>query len=127
MSVDWRRLSREAGLSTEADAIVVELASGRSQRVHVKLDTDGLGLSLTSRIAPPRIVRHLMPDLLARIWEQNRLSELVGYRIDRRERLVGEAWAPTAGLTADEWAFYLHSLAAACDRLEFVLTGTDTA
>jgi hypothetical protein len=34
---------------------------------------------------------------------------------------------PTAGLDAEEWAFYVRTLAAACDRLEFVLTGGDIA
>ncbi len=127
MSVDWRRLSSEARLHTEGDAVVVKLPRERSQRVHVSVDDDGRGLSLTSRIAPPRLVRQQLPGLADRLREQNRLSELVGYRIDRREWLVGVCWVPNAGLGAEEWAFYIRTLAAACDRLEFVLTGGDSA
>jgi hypothetical protein len=127
VSADWRRLSRAARLHTEGDAVVVKLPPERSQRVLVAVDSDERGFSLTSRVAPPRTVHRLMPHLLDRIREQNRLSELVGYRIDRKHRLVGECWVPAAGLDAEEWSFYVRTLAAACDRLEFVLTGGDTA
>lgn len=125
MSADWCLLSRQARLRVEENCIVVELPAGRAQRVRVRVDEAGDGFSLTSRIAPRRIVGRLMPQLAVRILEQNRLSELVGYRIDRRGRLVGESWVPAAGLEPDEWGFYVRTLATACDRLEFVLTGSD--
>jgi hypothetical protein len=50
---------------------------------------------------------------------------LVGFRIDRQHRLVGEAWIPKAGLVAEEFQLYVRMLAAECDRFEYALTGKD--
>jgi hypothetical protein len=81
-------------------------------------------LTLDSWVAAPNVVKRLL-DPHDRIWAQNRLSELVGFRLDGRRRLTGESWVPVAGLTPEEFAFYVRNLAAACDRLELVLTGDD--
>ncbi len=35
-------------------------------------------------------------------------------------------WVPAAGLDAEEWPLDVRTLAAACDRLAFVLTDGDT-
>jgi hypothetical protein len=125
MSVDWRALSEEDGFELDGQAIRVVFGSGRSQKVVVAEDERSDGFTLTSVIASRSLVDRLYREILERIGEQNRLSELVGYRLDRRGRLIGESWCPTAGLTVDEWQFYVRNLAEACDRLEFVLTGAD--
>jgi hypothetical protein len=125
MSADWVALSAAAGFKREGDAVRVAFGSGRTQMVDVAIDRRFEGVTLTSLIATRSLVDRLYPGILDRIAEQNRLSELVGYRIDRRRRLIGESWCPLGDLTVDEWQFYVRNLAEACDRLELVLTGTD--
>ena len=49
----------------------------------------------------------------------------MGFRIDHRGRVVGEAWVPKAGLSAAEFQLYLRTAAVECDRFEYVLTGRD--
>jgi hypothetical protein len=122
VSVDWRELSKVAGFEVEGDR--VRISVGARWQV-VRVETDEGGVRLWSTVARARQVDELRPDIINRIGEQNRLSELMGFRIDRRGRLIGEAWVPAAGLKADEWDFYVGTLAEACDRLEFVLTGKD--
>jgi len=51
---------------------------------------------------------------------------LMGFRIDRRGRLVGEAWVPKAGLTGEEFQLYVRHLAVEADRFEYGLTGRDS-
>lgn len=125
MSVDWAELSDAELFQREGDSVRVTLGKGRSQVVAVATDASGEGFSLSSVIATRSLVERLYPGILDRIAEQNRLSELVGYGLDRRGRLIGESWCPVSGLTAEEWQFYVRNLAEACDRLEFVLTGAD--
>jgi hypothetical protein len=61
------------------------------------------------------------------VWRRNRVTELVGFRLDRRGRIIGEAVLPSPGLTAKEWDLYVRAVARACDRFEYVLTGQDPA
>ncbi len=58
-------------------------------------------------------------------WKRNRFSDLIGFKIDGRGRLVGEAWVPVAGLDAEEWALYVGTVARTCDRVEYLLSGRD--
>jgi len=123
MSVDWQSLARAAGIQVDGEWLVVVIGA-RKQRVRVRVDADDRGLTLDSRVAAPSVVDR-MPDPHDRIWAQNRLSELVGFRLDGRNRLTGKSWVPAAGLMPEEFAFYVRNLAVACDRLELVLTGDD--
>jgi hypothetical protein len=122
MMNDWRRLSREVGFSVVGDGLRVTLGEVRSQTVYVE-DSDDHGpvLRIWSVAAPARVVQQ--SAMLA--WGRNRTSDLVGYKTDGRGRLIGEAWVPTAGLDAEEWRFYVNALAQACDRTEYLLTGSD--
>ena len=125
MSADWRRLSREVGLRVYGGAIEVGFSDGRRQSVFV--DEGGeRGVRIWSVVAPPRVVSNL-EDALLQAWRRNRLSELVGFSIDGRKRMIGEAWVPQPGVTGEEWEFYVRELARACDRLEYVLCGMDEA
>jgi hypothetical protein len=51
--------------------------------------------------------------------------QLVGFRLDQKGRLVGEAWVPKAGLTRDEFLLYAKRVADECDLFEYHLTGKD--
>lgn len=120
---DWRRICRgEAGFSVEDDSIVVALADERRHRVEIG-DTEDC-YELLGVVARRSVVESV-PECALRAWQRNRTTALVGFRIDRRGRLVGEAWVPKAGLTREELVTYVRAVAAECDRFEYVLTGQD--
>lgn len=125
MPTDWRRWAREASLKMDDDTIVIVLGDGRIQRVLVEEHRpNGHTLRLSSIAVRPSALSEVdNPHLFA--WDRNRTSDLVGFKIDGRGRLVGEAWVPTAGLEASEWLTYVNSVAVACDRIEYLLTGRD--
>ena len=125
MSVDWRRLSRDAGFAVRDAGIDVSFADGRRQFVHVEESKDGQ-LRLWSVVASASTVQSL-PGPHLHAWRRNRLTKLVGFRVDRRGRMVGEAFPPVVGLGAEEWELHVRTLARACDRVEFVLSGRDEA
>jgi hypothetical protein len=58
-------------------------------------------------------------------WTRNRHAHLVGFRMDRKRRLVAEAWIPNIGLTPEDVGLYLRVVARAADRFEYTLTGKD--
>lgn len=94
----------------------------RQHVVHVEREEDHV--RIWAVVVPPRIAREI-DDLDLRLWEANRFRELIGFTVDRRGRIIGEAFVHTAGLTEDEWSFYVETLASSCDRLEHVLTGRE--
>jgi hypothetical protein len=119
-------LVREAGYRISAgDEIEVRLPGGTRQVITVSEQGDAL--HCTSVIAGPKTVAAAAePDSPLRYaWSRNRLSDLVGFRLDSDKRLIGEAWIPIAGLTAEEIGVYLHELARVCDWHELRLTGVD--
>lgn len=121
----WRTLSRDAGLRPSGDSIEIRFADGRGQTVFVESQEDH-SIRLWSIVARPSALRELdSPQLGA--WHRNRLSEFVGFSIDRYGRMIGEAWVPPGDITVDEWQFHVANLARACDRYEFLLTGRDEA
>lgn len=67
-----------------------------------------------------------LPDLPLKIWSRNRVVSLIGFRIDHRGRLVGEAWVPKVGITKSEFQLYLRTVAVEADRFEYTLTGRDS-
>lgn len=128
MSTDWRALSREAGLSISGDGLVVAVPGDRQQQVFVE-EGDAQALRVWSVAAPPSRVEAAASGESVHLvaWRRNRASDLVGFKIDGRGRLVGEAWVPTAGLDAEEWRVYVTAVAHACDRTEYLLSGRDEA
>ena len=122
---DWRAHSRQAGLRVIDDALEVTLQEQRRQKVFVELPNDET-IRLWSVVAKPSVVNDLgTPTLDA--WHRNRLSEFVGFAVDARGRMIGESWVPADSITPDEWGFYVRTLARACDRFEYLLTGRDEA
>lgn len=122
MPTDWTRLAKGKHATIEGDEVVVDLAGARKHRV--KVYDEGHQLRLRGIVATPSRIGDLDHET-RRAWEHNRTDSLVGFRIDRRGRLVGECLVSTAGITADEFAFCLRTVAAECDRYEYLLTGKD--
>jgi hypothetical protein len=127
LRADWRETARRAGFPVgKADTTTVELHGGGSQRVEFKVDEINDALRATSIIAAPSVLGKAAGDSAHRYaWVRNRLSDLVGFSVDRRGRLIGEAWIPLEGLTPDEFGLYVSELARVCDWHEFRLTGED--
>ena len=121
--IAWRKACAEAkDVAIERDVIVVSLGRDRKHKVEVEAKGDAIELrAVVARRS--EVEKHHGATLAA--WNRNRSSCLVGFRIDQRGRLLGESWAPVAGLTADEFLLYVRNLAAACDLFEFQLTGED--
>lgn len=119
----WSQMCRGvSNLKVEGDTIIVAFADERHHQVHV-LETDHT-LELTAVVAR---ARHLESagDFPIRAWLRNRATQLVGFRIDKQGRLLGEAWIPKTGLTAEDLIFSVRRIAFECDRFEYHLTGKD--
>lgn len=121
--IEWPKFCVSATDIEPDDAgLTVHFSNGRKQRIDVRVGDGAIELhSVVLRRRVAEKIEHLA--LVA--WEHNRASSLVGFRADDRGRLVGECWVPIPGLTRDEFLFHVRRVAAACDQLEFQLTGAD--
>jgi len=106
----------------DSNSIIVALGRGRQHRLQVRPNADAIELS---GIVARRSMVDGLEDANLAAWRRNRATSIVGFRVDDRGRIVGEAWVPGPGLTKDEFLFYVRSLATACDLFEFQLTGRD--
>ncbi len=122
MAFEWWKLCRGKGVRIEANDIVVDFGTGRSHRISVK--DEGDAYRLTSFVVRNKLDDSI-EDLAIRLWRRNRSTQLVGFRLDERRRVIGQSWIPKAGLSSDEFVMQVRHVAAECDRLEFLLTGED--
>lgn len=122
MKAEWIAYCRGAGYRMDGDFIEVTFTNGRRQRVRIEDQGDAFRLSsVAARAGQLRDISD--PALVA--WQRNRSLSLMGFRVDKRSRMIGEAWIPKAGLTAEEFQLYVRTVALECDRFEFQLTGRD--
>jgi len=122
MASEWLRYCRAKDFEVQDQRVTVSLPDGRRHRVRV--DDAGETFQLVSVVVSATVGAGI-EDLPMRTWQRNRRTELVGFRIDRRGRLVGMSWVPKPGLSEDEFQLYVRTLASECDRYEFELTGED--
>lgn len=122
MSDNWEHLCTGAGFVVEPPHIEVQLGDLRQHRVTV--EEHGSEYLLSAFVVRQSVVGSA-PGLAMEAWLRNRATRLVGFRIDVRGRLIGEAWVPKAGLTAEEFQLIARTVAAECDRFEYALTGRD--
>jgi hypothetical protein len=122
---DWRLLSREAGFKVSGTEIALAFSDGRQHSVTVEERPDRQGLRLWAIAARPSMLPEEPEGPHVHAWKRNRASDLVGFKIDGRGRLVGEACVPLAGLDLEEWTIYVNTVARACDRVEYLLSGRD--
>jgi hypothetical protein len=130
LTTDWRQLSRDAGLPRSGDGLLIRFPDERKQQVFVEETADGLALRVWSVAGRPSAVTAsglADENVHLKAWVRNRSSDLVGFKVDGRGRLIGEAWVPVAGLDADEWRVYVTAVAQTCDRTEYLLSGRDEA
>ena len=120
---DWKAFCRAADdMTFDGDVIVVTFPDQRSHRVVV--DEADEVYEFSAVVARPSALYDI-EDAPLRAWRRNRATQLLGFRIDRKGRLVGEAWAPKAGLSRDEFLMYVRRVATECDLFEYHLTGKD--
>ena len=103
-------------------------AKGESRRQEVRLVDEGHQVRMEATIATRSHVDRMGADgfsVYRWTWRRNRGNAIVGFRVDRRERLIAEAVAPKIGLTDAEFETYLLAVAAEAERMELVLTGRD--
>src|SRR5688572_14261452 len=118
MVVNWVKYCQSSDLFVEPPHIVVKFRDERRHRVTVGETNDEYVLSaFVVRQATVASLR----ELPLHVWVRNRAVSLVGFRIDHRERLVGEAWVPKAGITESEFQLYVRTLAIEADRFEYTL------
>jgi len=98
------------------------MTGDRRQRVEIRETSDTY--EFVSVVVRPSVLASV-PDVPLTAWRRNRAMQTVGFRVDRKGRLVGEAWVPKAGLSRDEFLFSVRRCAAGCDLFEFHLTGKD--
>ncbi len=95
---------------------------GRHQRISIMETAETF--ELTSIVVRAAAICDI-PDVALRAWRRNQAMQLVGFRLDQKGRLLGEAWMPKAGLTRDEFLLYVKRVADECDLFEYHLTGKD--
>ena len=120
---DWKQFCRGAeGMVIVGDGVDVTQSEGRQHHIVIHETADTYELN---GVVARASVLSTMPDVPLRSWRRNRAMQLVGFRVDQKGRLVGEAWVPKAGLRRDEFLIYVRRVAAECDLFEYHLTGKD--
>lgn len=122
MTDDWLEMVSAEDFSVEGSSVGVTLQDGRKHCVEVSKQVNELVLS--AFVVKQSVVSSL-PELPLEIWKRNRSTSLVGFRIDKKNRLIAECRIPTYGLTREEFQFCIRIIAVEADRLEFLLTGRD--
>lgn len=126
MSGEWRGHAKAAGYTVVGSTINVGLGLGRRQEVVIDAASDSGAIRLWSVILGPSATRNLGDEPLEYAWERNRLSDLIGFSVDSRGRLIGESWVAVDGLTPQVFGLHIGELARVCDWHELRLSGTDT-
>lgn len=96
-----------------------------SRRHIVRIHDAAREIRMEATIATAKTLEAMSDDAHRWAWRRNRASMLVGFRVDRQNRLIAEVVVPKIGLTQEEFAAYLHAVASEADRMELVLTGRD--
>ena len=134
MPADWKRITTLAAFRVMKESIWVKFDDGRSHQVWVDEGSGSGELRLWAIAAPrqrfcpqrrPEGQGAARPGAPSAGLEPQPASDLVGFKIDGKGRLIGEAWVPTAGLGREEWETYVLAVARTCDRLEASMTGRD--
>lgn len=124
---DWRSFAKQMGHAFDGTTVTVALANHRTQRVAIDEQRDGSTIRLWSAIASKTRLDKLGHDHpVEYAWERNRLSDLVGFTLDGKGRLIGETWIPTVEMTAEIFRLHVEEVARVCDWHEMRLSGDDS-
>jgi len=105
--------------------IAYNFPNERQQKVFVD-EKHGHAIRLWSVILGPAATAELHEGSpLEYAWERNRLSDLIGFSVDNRGRLIGESWVLVSTMDQDVFDLHLSELARVCDWHELRLSGSD--
>ncbi|MCB9488926.1 MAG: hypothetical protein H6684_09375 [Deltaproteobacteria bacterium] len=123
MTSDWTHwCAEDPDLAVEGRHVVVKFSNARRQKVFVREQDDSYELfGYVDRSTSYRNDR----EILLGLWNRNRFTRRVGFRVDEHGHLVGESWIPKVGLTANEFRGHVRRTAEECDRLEYLVAGRD--
>jgi hypothetical protein len=121
-SLDKPRFDVESGRVTCWFGVKGE---SRHHTVRVTEVADGIRLEATVATARTLDSIAMYDDPHRWAWRRNRVSNLVGFRVDAQQRLLAEAVVPLIALTEEEFLTYLMAVASEADRMELVLTARD--
>lgn len=108
----------------DGSTVSVVVPGGRRQQV--RASRVGSAYVFTSTAVPRRHLQGLNSEQVAAlIWQRNQAGEVVAFALDTRGRLVGRAELPCAMLTTGNAGFLVERVAIECDRLEYLVTGSD--
>ena len=122
MTCDWHRFCRTKRYGINGEVVTVALHDGRAHNVRV-ID-EGDDWRFEARVGQRGVTLELA-ELRLITWRRNRTTDLVGFRLDARERVYGEARLARDGTDAEEFRLVLDTVALESDRFELMLTGRD--
>lgn len=122
MADKWYKYCRAKDFTIKSNLIDVKLGNERSHSVTI--EDDGEAYLLIARVAMKSIIKKI-PNIKTSILKRNRVTQLIGFRIDKAGHLIGYAWIPKEGIFREEFQFYVRKLAFESDRYEYLLTGED--
>jgi hypothetical protein len=122
MNVNWRSFCSAKNLTVDGEFIRVSFHEGRQHTVHVQEEADCFYFKAV--VARSALVATLDAAVVM-TWVRNRTVSLIGFRIDQRGRLLGEARVPKVGITREEFCLYVNTVAGQSDRFEQQIVGVD--
>jgi hypothetical protein len=126
LNADWRIVAAHLGHKVSDGEIIFNFPNKRQQRVFVDEASEATAVRLWSVILGPSATAELSDGSpLEYAWERNRLSDLIGFSVDQRGRLIGETWISAVAVGRDLFDFHLSELARVCDWHELRLSGAD--
>ncbi len=126
MAREWARHCREdKRLQVDGDDVVITFGNGRTQKVRVRPEDDGLVLETVVAKAAAVEAEQANASADFEAWKRNRRTKLIHHWVDRRQRLCARAVLPTPAPSSEEFLLHLMALAEAADRWELHLTGED--
>jgi hypothetical protein len=128
-SGNWRDWCRDKHVELEGDVVTYwfgTVGESRQHRVRVIEREDAIAFEAVAVM--PKVTTAMSEsgrDPHEEAWRRNRPTQLVGFRVDGRGRLLVEAAMPKLGASEPEFRLFLSTVAKEADRLELVLTGRD--
>ncbi len=102
----------------------VEFLSGRQQRIFIDR-RDKYYKMWSVILSNSKVEEFGEVKLIQNIWNKNRQTDVVGFCIDKKNRLIGSIQQLAETIDREELIFYIHILAKECDRLEYLFSGKD--
>lgn len=118
----WESLARAKDFLIQPKSILVKFADERSHRVMVIEKADHW---LLRGLVVRRAAVNFDSEPMLAASTRNRQFRLCGLSVDEKGHLIAQCMVPKVGLDNEEFQLCVRHLATECDRLEYLLTGSD--